>query len=125
MAYQSTLIIGNVGKDPETRHIGDGKQVCSFSVAVTEKWKGADGGQREKTTWYKVSAWSRLADVCQQYVYKGMQIMVQGTCSTSAWLNQDGKAQASLELTAQNVQFLGGKSQRDDPNPSELDEMPF
>jgi single-strand DNA-binding protein len=106
-SYHSTLIIGNVGKDPETRHIGDGKQVCSFSVAVTDKWKTADGGLQEKTTWYKVSAWSRLADVCQQYVKKGMSVMVQGTSSTSAWIDKDGEPRASLELTARDVQFLG------------------
>lgn len=106
--YQYTVIIGNVGRDPELRYTKNGVAVCDFSVAVTRRFGGKDGGEkREETTWFRVSAWRNLAESCNQYVHKGMQIMVTGRIAASAYLGNDGEAKASLELTALDVQFLG------------------
>lgn len=108
--FQQTIIIGNVGRDPELRYTQGGTAVCSFSVAVTESWTDRDSNEkREKTNWYKVSAWRNLAEVCNQYVHKGMQIMVSGNVEASAYIGNDGTAKASLDLTARDVQFLGGR----------------
>lgn len=106
--YEYVCIVGNVGRDPETREVGD-SSVTNFSVAVTNRWKDRNSGeQREKTKWFRVSCWRGLADVTKRYVHKGMQVMVIGTIDTSAYMGKDGEPKASLDLTAQNVQFLSG-----------------
>ena len=110
--YEYTIIVGNVGRDPELRYTQGGVAVCSFSVAVTTRWNDRQTNEkREKTKWYRVSAWRGLAETCNTYVRKGMQIMVTGTVDASAYINQAGEAAASIELTARDVQFLG---RRDD-----------
>lgn len=121
--YQYCVIIGNCGRDPELRYTQGGAAVCDFSVAVTRTWN-KDGERQEETTWFRVSAWRGLAETCNQYVHKGMQIMVAGRVGASAYIGQDGEARASLELTALDVQFLGqrGDDAREAP-PAE--DMPF
>jgi single-strand DNA-binding protein len=112
--YAYTVILGNVGRDPELRYLQSGTPVCSFTVAVSERWTDKQSNERkEKTTWYRVSAWRQLAEVCNQYVRKGMQILVTGQVSASAYLDQSGQPQASIELTARDVQFLGSRGDRE------------
>ena len=101
-------IVGNLGGDPEMRYLEDGTPVTTFSVAVNRRWTDqATGEQREKTWWFRVTAWRRLAEVCNQYLQKGKQVLVQGEVSASAYTAEDGTARASLEVTARNVRFLG------------------
>lgn len=110
--YQYTLIIGNVGRDPEMRYLQTGVAVCSFSVAVGEQWTDKTTKERkEKTTWFKVTAWRGLAETCNQFVHKGMQIMVAGDVTASAYLSPDGTPKASLDLTAHEVKFLGRRGE--------------
>ena len=113
--YQYTVIVGNVGRDPELRYTQAGVAVCDFSVAVSRRWNdSASGQQREKTTWFRVSAWRGLAETVQQFVTKGMQVMVAGEVDVSAYVGQDGEARGSLELTARDIQFLGRAGERVD-----------
>ena len=107
--YQQCTIIGNLGKDPEMRYTPDGTPVTSFTVAVNRKWTGRDGGEGEKTWWFKVTCWRKLAETTNQYLKKGRQVMVVGEVDASAWTGQDGEARATLELTANTVKFLGGR----------------
>ena len=105
--YQSTTIVGYLGADPEMRYTPDGVPVTSFNVAVNRRWTGKDGEPREKTTWFRVTAWRKLAETCAQYLSKGRLVLVEGDIEASAWTGADGQPRASLELTARNVQFLG------------------
>lgn len=135
--YQYCVIIGNVGRDPEMRMTQTGVPVVSFSVAVTERWNDRQTNEKkEQTNWYRVTAWRGLAEVCNQYVRKGMQIMVTGTPKASAYLGQDNEPRATLELTARDVQFLGrpgdqfateGSGGFDDfaPPANDMDDIPF
>ena len=127
--YQYTIIIGNVGRDPELRYTQSGVAVCDFSVAVSRRWNDRTSNeQREETTWFRVSAWRGLAETANQYVHKGMQIMVAGRIGASAFIGQDGEARASLELTALDIQFLGrrGEAAEDyQEYPSEPEDLPF
>jgi single-strand DNA-binding protein len=107
-SFQQTIIIGNVGRLDDLRYTQSGTAVISFSVAVTERFTDSAGEKREKTNWYKVTAWKGLAEVCAKYVTKGMQIMVTGTNEASAYLDKEGNAKPSLDLTARDIQFLGG-----------------
>jgi len=113
--YQSVTIIGHLGRDPEMRYTSSGVPVTNFSVATSRKWTDAAGAAQEKTTWFKVSAWRKLAEVCNQYLHKGQLVMVEGEVDASAWTGQDGAAKATLELTARTVKFLskGGESQQE------------
>jgi len=131
--YQYTVLVGNVGRDPEMRYTQGGTAVCDFSVAVSRQWTDQQSGeQREKTTWFRVSAWNKLAETCNQYVKKGMRVLVTGEVEASAWIAQDGTAKGTLELTARDVKFLSRKEDGDnlrdsngDPVPNELHSIPF
>jgi single-strand DNA-binding protein len=105
--YQHTVIIGNLGDDPKMRYTPSGDAVADFSVAVNRKWKNADGETQEKTTWFRVTAWRKLAEICNQYLAKGRLVLVEGEVSASSWVTQNGEARATLELNARNVRFLG------------------
>jgi len=110
--WSQTIIIGNVGRDPEMRYLQSGVGVCSFSVAVTKKWTDKTSSeQREKTTWYRVSCWRGLAETANSYVRKGMSIMVVGNVETKPYLDNAGQPAASLELTADTFQFLGNRGE--------------
>ena len=116
MSYQKVIIVGNLGRDPEMRYTPDGTPVTSFSVATNRRWKNQDGSQGEETTWFRVSAWRRQAEVAAQYLTKGRQVMVEGrmavdraTGGPRVWTAQDGTPRASYELTADRIIFLGGR----------------
>jgi single-strand DNA-binding protein len=127
--YQYTIIIGNVGRDAELRYTPTGVAVCDFTVAVSRRWNDRNTNeQREKTTWFKVSAWRGLAETASQFVHKGMQIMVAGDIDASAFMGQDGQPRASLELTARDIKFLGRRGETvGEPGelPSEPEDLPF
>jgi single-strand DNA-binding protein len=127
--YQYTIIIGNVGRDPELRYTQSGVAVCDFSVAVSRRWTDKNTSEpREETTWFRVNAWRSLAETANQYVHKGMQIMVAGRVSASAYIGQDGEPRASLDLTAVDIQFLGrrGETAEDyQEYPSDSEDLPF
>ena len=132
--FQQCMIVGNLGADPEMRYTPDGTPVTSFRVAVNRKWTGADGTPGEKTWWFRVTCWRRLAETTNQYLKKGRPVLVIGESDASAWMGQDGEPRASLELTAQTVKFLPGRDQgaAEDfgpppagPAASDEDEIPF
>ena len=105
--YQKTIIVGNLGQDPTMRYTPSGKAVTNFTVAVNRKWTDQSGEQQAKTTWFRVAAWDKLAELCDQYLSKGRLVLVEGEVEASAYTSQEGEARASLELTARNVRFLG------------------
>ena len=106
--YQQVIIVGNVGRDPELRQTQQNIPVCSFTVAVNS-YSGQGESRQEKTTWFRVSAWRDLGERCQQYLSKGRQVMVIGTVEARPYKDNAGEAQATLELTARDVRFLGSR----------------
>ena len=107
--FSKTIVVGYLGRDPELRFTPSGQQVCSFSVATSRSWTDQGGQPQEKTTWFRVTAWGKLAELCQQYLTKGRLVLVEGEVDASAWSAQTGEPRASLELNARNVRFLGGR----------------
>jgi single-strand DNA-binding protein len=107
--YQKTMVIGHLGRDPEMRYTPTGVPVTSFSVATTRKWTNVNGEQQEKTTWFRVTCWRKLAELTAQYLQKGALVLVEGDIDASAWTDREGHPRASLELTATNVRFLPGR----------------
>ena len=109
--YQKTIVVGHLGRDPEMRYTQSGVPVTSFSVATTRKWNSANGEQQEKTTWFRVTCWRKLAELTAQYLKKGRLVLVEGDIEASAFTDREGNARASLELTATNIKFLGGRGE--------------
>lgn len=107
--YQRTIVVGHLGRDPEMRYTPAGVPVTSFNIATTRKWTNANGEQQEKTTWFRVTCWRKLAELTQQYLKKGRLVLVEGDIDASAFTDREGNARASLELTATSVKFLGGR----------------
>ena len=112
--YQKTVVVGNLGNDPEMRYTPGGVPVTSFSLAVNRRWIDQEGNLQEKTTWFRVTAWRKLAENCARFLHKGQPVLVEGDVEASAWLDQQGNARASLELTARVVKFLGRRSEDED-----------
>jgi single-strand DNA-binding protein len=138
--FEQTIIIGNVGRDPEVRFLPSGAQVCTFTVAVSRRWKDRQTNeQKEATTWYKVNCWNNLGEIAKNYVRKGSQVMVTGTVTASAYMGQDGQPRSSLDLRAENFQMLGSRNDNmgssseggtggydyDVPPPNSVDDIPF
>ena len=130
--YQKLIIVGNLGRDPEMRYTPDGTPVTTFSVATNRRWSRPDGSQGEETVWFRVTAWRRMAEVCNQYLQKGRQVFIEGqlkpdpaTGAPRVWTGNDGVPRASFEVTALTVKFLGGRGAAPSPEmPSEFEEPP-
>jgi single-strand DNA-binding protein len=103
--FQQTIIVGNVGRDPEMNYTPQGIAVCKFSVAVN-RVTGKGENRKEKTTWFRVTVWRERAETASQYIKKGMRIMVIGEVDVSAYTDKSGQPAASLELTANDFKFL-------------------
>jgi len=113
--FHKVTVVGNLGSDPEMRYMQDGTAVTSFSLATNRKWTSKDGSPGEETIWFRVSAWRKLGEVCNQYLSKGRQVFIEGrltpdkeTGGPKIWTANDGSARASYELIALEVKFLGG-----------------
>ncbi|MHB0856909.1 MAG: single-stranded DNA-binding protein [Anaerolineae bacterium] len=110
--YQKIILIGRLGRDPEMRYTPSGQPVTSFSVATDRRWTDQQGQQQERTVWFRVSAWGRLAETCNQFLAKGRLVMVEGEVNEpQAFQGRDGEWRASLDVRATNVKFLGGRGE--------------
>jgi len=125
------IVIGNTGSDPEMRFTPDGKPVTNFSLATNRTYTGADGEKVEKTTWFKVTCWNKLAETVNQYLAKGRQVYVEGRVELQEWEGEDGTKRSSMGIIANSVVFLGKREETvddgSDPGPvKELEsELPF
>ena len=104
--FNKMTLIGNVGSDPEMRYTPNGNPVTSFSVATNRRYTTSEGEQREETEWFRVSAWNRLSETCNQYVVKGMRVYVEGSFSSREWTDQEGQTRTSLEINCNEIRFL-------------------
>ena len=106
MSLNQILLIGNCGSDPEMRYTPNGSMVVNFSLAVNSYRNSPEGDQIQETEWFRVSAWNKLAETCNQYVVKGMKVYVEGRFSSREWTDQEGKTRTSLEISCADIQFL-------------------
>lgn len=100
------VLIGNLGADPETRYLDSGVAHASFTVATTEKWKGADGQMQEATEWHRVVAWRRLAEICGEFLTKGSRVYIEGKLQTRKWKDQAGNDRYTTEIIAREMKML-------------------
>ena len=103
------FLIGNLTRDPEMRSTQSGVSVCNFSIAVNRRFRNAQTGQQE-TDFLNVIAWRQLAELCGKYLAKGRKVAVTGTVSARAYTGSDGSVHATMELVADEVEFLTPRS---------------
>ncbi len=104
------MIIGNLTRDPETRTVSSGNTVCSFTIAVNRRRSTQNNNQPE-ADFFRVSAWNKLGDVCQRYLAKGRKVCVVGSVSVSSYEAKDGGTRFSLDVSAEDVEFLSPRSE--------------
>jgi single-strand DNA-binding protein len=118
--YQKVILIGRLGRDPEMRYTPDGTPVTTFSVATDRRWVDANGQQQQRTIWFRVTAWRRLAETCNQFLTKGRLVMVEGELSEPRpYQGRDGEWRASLDVRATAVKFLEGRGEAAGPEAAE------
>lgn len=105
------IIIGRLGRDPEVRYMPSGEAVCNFSVATSEKWKDKNSGEaKEETTWHRISAWGRQAEIVGEYLRKGSLVYIEGKMTQRKY-DKDGVEHTSHEIRLQAMEMLGGRSE--------------
>lgn len=109
--YAKHILVGNVGRDAEMRYTPAGVPVTDFTLAVNRRWNDKDGTPQERTTWYKITCWRKLAEIAAQYVRKGKLVLIESDeIAASAYIGKDDEPHATLEVTASNFRFLGGRT---------------
>ena len=113
MSFNKITLVGNLGRDPELRYTPQGTPVCTFSLATNERRKDRNGEMQDQTTWFRVTLWNRQAETASQYLQKGRPVYIEGRLRVEEYTDRDGKQRYSLEVTATDMQFIGGR--QDEP----------
>ncbi|MFK7848706.1 MAG: single-stranded DNA-binding protein [Rhodothermales bacterium] len=103
------ILVGNLGQDPELRYTGSGTAVCNIRLATNESYKDASGQMIDKTEWHSIVAWSRLAEICGEYLKKGSQVYFEGSLQTRSYDDKDGNTKWVTEIKAKEMMMLSGK----------------
>lgn len=109
-ALNRIQLIGRLGKDPEVRVTPKGTKVCSFSLAVSRRWKNTEGKDKEATDWFNVEAWGRLGEVCKQYLRKGRLVFLEGQLRTDRY-EHEGETRYFTKVVASQLQMLDRKAE--------------
>jgi len=107
-SINKVILIGNLGKDPEVRHLESGVAVCNFSIATGETYKDKNSGEKvTHTEWHNVVLWRGLAEVAEKYLKKGAKIYIEGKLRTRSWQDQEGNTRYTTEILGDNMTMLG------------------
>ena len=102
------ILIGRLGRDPETRHMPNGEAVCNFSVATSEAWNDRNGQRQERTEWHNITMYRRLAEIAGQYLKKGSQVYLEGKIQTRKYTDKNGAERTAYDIIANEMKMLGG-----------------
>jgi single-strand DNA-binding protein len=109
MSVNKVILVGRLGRDPETRYTGGGQAVANFSVATDETYKDRNGERQKRTEWHKIVVWGKQAEIAQQYLKKGSLIFIEGRIQSREWQDKEGQKRTSFEIVANNFRMLGGR----------------
>lgn len=109
MSVNKVILVGRLGRDPETRYTGGGQAVANFSLATDESYKDKNGERQKRTEWHKLVVWGKQAEIAQQYLKKGSLIFVEGRIQSREWQDKEGQKRTSFEIVVQNFRMLGGR----------------
>jgi single-strand DNA-binding protein len=109
-SVNKVILIGNLGKDPETRYLPSGEALTSFSIATSETWKDKTSGEKkEATEWHRISTFGKLAEICGEYLRKGSQVYIEGSLRTRKWQDKEGQDRYTTEVRADQMRMLGSR----------------
>lgn len=119
-SVNKVILVGNLGRDPETRYMPSGEAVCTFSVATSETWKDkATGERKEATEWHRVVFFGRQAEIAAQYLRKGSSVYIEGSLRTRKWTDQSGQERYTTEIRGDVMKMLGGKVDDESQSPEQ------
>jgi single-strand DNA-binding protein len=110
MSVNKVILVGRLGRDPETRYTGAGQAVCNFSVATDETFKDRNGERQKRTEWHKIVVWGKQAEIAQKYLKKGSQLYLEGRIQSREWTDKEGQKRTSYEIVASNFRMLGSRA---------------
>ena len=108
-SVNKVILVGNLGRDPETRYMPDGGAITNISIATTSTWKDKSGEKQEATEWHRISFFGKLAEIAGEYLKKGSQVYVEGKLRTRKWQDKDGQDKYTTEVIADAMQMLGSR----------------
>lgn len=108
-SVNKVILIGNLGRDPETRYMPDGGAITNISIATTSTWKDKSGEKQEATGWHRIGFFGKLAEIAGEYLVKGSQVYVEGKLRTRKWQDKDGVDKYTTEIIADSMQMLGSR----------------
>jgi single-strand DNA-binding protein len=111
MSVNKVILVGRLGRDPETRYTGGGQAVANFSLATDESYKDRNGERQKRTEWHKIVVWGKQAEIAQQYLKKGSLIFVEWRIQSREWQDKEGQKRTSFEIVANNFRMLGGRAE--------------
>ena len=109
MSVNKVILVGRLGRDPETRYTSGGQAVANFSVATDESYKDRNGERQKRTEWHKIVVWGKQAEIAQQYLKKGSLVFIEGRIQSREWQDKEGQKRTSFEIVANNFRMLGGR----------------
>ena len=108
-SVNKVILLGNVGKEPDTRYLPNGDAVTNISIATTESWKDKNGDKKDQTEWHRVVFFKKLAEIAGEYIKKGNPVYVEGKIQTKKWQDKEGVDRYTTEIVADKLQLLGGR----------------
>jgi len=109
-SVNKVILVGNLGRDPETRYATSGSAICNITVATSRQWKDkATGEKKEETEWHRVVFYDRLAEIAGEYLKKGRPVYVEGRLKTRKWQDKEGQDRYTTEIVAEEMQLLGSR----------------
>ena len=124
MSVNKVILVGRLGRDPESRFTASGQAVCNFSLATDRSYKDRNGQTQKQTEWHKIVVWGKLAEICQKYLKKGSQIFVEGRIQSRQWEDQQGQKRTAFEIVANEMRMLGSRAEASAAAPSHSAEEP-
>jgi single-strand DNA-binding protein len=112
MSVNKVILVGRLGRDPETRFTGSGQQVCNFSVATDETYKDRNGERQKRTEWHRIVVWGKLAEISQQYLKRGSLVYIEGRLQTREWDDRSGNKRQTTEIIGNAMKMLGSRGDR-------------
>ena len=111
MTVNKAILVGRLGRDPETRYTSSGQAVCNFTMATDETYKDRAGDRQKRTEWHRIVAWGKLAEICQQYLKKGSQVYIEGRIQSRQWDDKEGHKRTTTEVVANVMRMLGSRAE--------------
>ncbi len=109
MSVNKVILVGRLGRDPETRYTSGGQAVCNFSMATDESYRDKSGERQKRTEWHKIVVWGKQAEIAQQYLKKGSLLFLEGRIQSREWTDKEGNKKTSFEIVCNNFRMLGSK----------------